>query len=72
MSKKSSGLSGAFTIVIVIVLIARIAMIMSRNSSNTTHANWNSYYLMWSIFVLVAVVGYYFWNQSKKEKEEKE
>ncbi|MFT4666033.1 MAG: DMSO reductase anchor subunit [Polaribacter sp.] len=69
MSKKSSGLSGVFTVIVVIILIARVAMIMSRNSSNSTHANWNSSYLMWSVFVLVAVVGSYFWNQSKKEED---
>ena len=71
MEKKKSGLSGIFTAIIVLVLIARIAMIMSRNSSNGTHQSWNSTYLLWSVFVLVAVVGSYLWNKNKNEEDDK-
>jgi len=64
MEKKKSGLSGIFTVVIVIFLAVRIAMIAGR--SNTT---WNSGFLIWSVFLLFAVIGGYFWNKRKKQKE---
>ncbi len=65
MEKKKSGLSGVLTVIIIIVVMVRIGMIMSRSSSNSTLRSWDNTYLLWSVFVLVAVVGSYLWNKKK-------
>lgn len=70
MSEKKSGLSGFLTVILVIVIGARIVMIMGRDSPNSAHSNWNSTYLIWSVFLLIFIIGAYFWNQNKKKKEE--
>ena len=56
MANEKKGISGVFTGVLVVVLIIRIIMIMGRDSSSSTHTNWNNTYLLWSIFFLVVIV----------------
>lgn len=63
--KKKSGLSGVLTGVIVVVLIVRIGMILSRNK-NSASPIWDNTYLLWSVFVLVLIVGAYIWDKNKK------
>lgn len=72
MANEKKGISGVFTGVLAVVLIIRIIMIMGRDSSSSTHTNWNNTYLLWSIFFLVVIVGSYFWNKNKKDSVKEE
>ena len=66
MKKKKSGLSNGVFLLLVIVLIARVALIKSRNSQRGGMSSWDQTYFTWSIFVLVFLIGYYFWSRSKR------
>lgn len=67
---KNSGISGIFTVIIVIVLIARIAMISNRKSGGSANPGWDNTFLIWSIIFLVAIIGSYFYNASKKKNDQ--
>lgn len=68
--KKRKGLSGRLTIILAIILVVRIAMLIVRKSSERSDSSsWDSTYIVWSILLLVAIVGAYFWNNRKSEGE---
>ena len=71
MSEKKSGLSDIVTVILAIVIIVRIAMIMGRQGSSA-NPNWDNNYLIWSIFVLVFIIGFYFWNANKSSNDSEE
>ncbi len=70
MAEKKKGVSGIFVFVVVGVALMRIIMIMGRTAPNQRHQTWDNSLLIWSIFVIVAVIGGYFYYQNKEEKED--
>lgn len=70
MAEKKKGISGVFVFVIVGVALMRIIMVMGRTPPNKTHQNWDNTLLMWSIFVIIAVIGSYFYYQNKEDRED--
>lgn len=67
MAEEKKGISGVLVFVIVGIALMRIFMVMGRKSSNQTHQTWDNTLLLWSGFVIVAVIGSYFYYQSKED-----
>ncbi len=69
MTKEKSAFSGIVTLIVVVVVIGRIAIITSRDQrGNSRLENWDNSYLIWSLFFLVAVIASYFWSKRKNQE----
>ena len=68
MAQKKSGLSNGLLVVFGILVAIRIAMVANRKSVGSSNSTWDSYYLIWSIFLLIAIIVYFIWNQSQKNQ----
>ena len=72
MAQKKSGTSSVLLVIFGIIVAVRIIMISNRKSSGSANPTWDNTYLIWSIFLLIAIIGYFFWNQNKKKSDEGE
>lgn len=63
--EKKKRISGIFVIAIVAIALIRIAMVLGRDAPNSTHQAWDNTLLYWSGFIVLAVVGSYFYQERK-------